>query len=479
MTAQDITIIPVILCGGSGARLWPMSREEMPKQFLSLGGQNSLLVDTIDRALKCSTALAQDVVIVTLDTLKARTIEDVAPYDIHAVSHLLGEPEGCNTAAAIAYAAAYVKAQFGPRAVMWVLPADHYVGAPAALADAVEEGIALSLQGHIVTFGMTPHSAETGYGYIAPGTAHHNGGRTFAMNGFTEKPDRETAAACITNGYLWNSGMFMFTAQHVLDAFDTHAPEYRTLIALPLAQNRPLKSIPAPVYAGLPRQSFDKAIMEKISHGAVIRCDIGWSDIGTWESLWQMRDKDARGNSVSGRAAVMESADCLIQASSLLVAAIGLQDVAIIEHGDTVLVADKKNPDAMRALVDTLNKVGAKETRRLPFETRPWGSVRILSESPGYKVKEITILPGARLATEYHLKRCEIWTVVRGTASVMIGDTALTHGPNQHSFIPIGTRHSLENSGTDELVIIEVQCGSELGEDDTIRDDNDRGRNAA
>lgn len=473
---QDRQIIPVILCGGSGARLWPMSREDIPKQFLHLGGNNSLLVDTVDRALKCSDARAQDVVIVTLDTLKKKTVQDIVGYDADAVSHILGEPCARNTAAAVAFAAAYVNATFGPDAIMWVLPADHYVGAPARLKDAVAEAAALAADGHVVTFGMAPNRPETGYGYIATGAAHEGSNRVFAMDSFTEKPDRDTAAHYIAAAsHVWNSGMFIFTAGTIRNAFDRHAPEYAPL----LSPSRVTKSIPADLYNTLPSHPFDKAVMEKIDNGVVVVCDIGWTDIGSWESLWELRDKDTHGNSVSGRVAVVESANCLIEASSLLVAAIGLEDVAIIEHGDTVLVADKKNPDAMRALVDALGKAGATETRRSPFETRPWGRFRILSENPGYKVKEITVAPGQKLSLQYHMKRCEFWTVVRGQARVSVGDDIAICGPEESRFIPVGMRHRLENTGSDDLVVVEVQCGLYLEEDDIIRCEDDYGRVAA
>lgn len=463
---QGRKIIPVILCGGNGTRLWPLSRNDTPKQFLRLGGNNSLLVDTVDRALKCSGARADDVVIVTLESLREKTKTDLIDYDPAATSHILGEPVARNTAAAAAYAAHYVAAHFGPDALLWVLPADHYVATPARLKYALDDALPLAQAGHIVTFGIQPDRPETGYGYIRIGAALPGGDQNFAIDQFVEKPDRDTATAFITDGdYVWNSGMFLFSAQTGIDEFFRLAPTIiNAVTSSPTEQN-----IKTDLYAALTSIPFDKAIMEKTDKGAVVVCHIGWSDIGSWDSLWHLRDKDARGNSVSGRAAVMESRNCLVQASSLLVAAIGLEDVAIVENGDTLLVADKKNPDAMRALVHALDQAGS-HGKASAVQTKPWGSQRILSENPGYRVHEITLRPGGALDMHYHLKRCEFWTVISGQACVTIGDEISTLGPQQNCFIPIGTNHRLENAGADTLVVVEVQCGTSLGDDDTLSD---------
>ena len=475
MITQNQRIVPVILCGGAGKRLWPLSREDTPKQFLKLGGDTSLLIDTVHRAMTCGHAAAEDVVIVTLDPLKHKTLQELAGYDPAVTGHVLCEPVARNTAAAIAYAAAYVNETMGRDCILWVLPADHYVGAPARLADAVSDAAILALEGKIITFGIQPDRPETGYGYIRTGMPHDGSNRIFSIDRFLEKPNREMAEKLSSDGrHVWNSGMFLMTPESALHAFHTYAPHYA-----PLLSQGNARAIPPDLYASLPSEPFDKAVMEKIDNGMVVICDMAWSDVGSWEGLWHLRQKDARGNAVSGRAAVVESHNCLIEASSLLVATIGLQDVAIVETGDTVLVADKKNPDAMRTLVAALEKVGAKETRRSHSESRPWGSFRILSESPGYKVKEITVTPGQRTSLQYHQQRCEFWTVVRGQARITHGDKELDASAQDNFFIPIGMKHRLENNGTDDLVIVEVQCGIYLEEDDIVRCADDYGREAA
>lgn len=469
--AHNDKIIPVILCGGTGTRLWPLSRQDTPKQFLRLGGDNSLLVDTVDRALKCSGAPPSDVVIVTLEQLRRKTESELADYDPAAATHILGEPAARNTAAAVAYAAHYAAQRFGRDVLLWVLPADHYVSAPAKLKYALDDAVPLAREGRIVTFGIHPDSPETGYGYIRKGDNIADAPHIFTIDSFLEKPNRDTAAAFIEDGeHVWNSGMFLFSARTGLNEFLRHAPTLSEPIGAAMTHDSESRHLSAALYAKLPSVPFDKAIMERTDKGAVVVCDIGWSDIGSWDSLWHLRDKDARGNSVSGRAAVMESRNCLVQASSLLVAAIGLEDVAIVESGDTILVADKKNPDAMRALVAALDQAGTQPARHAKSRTYPWGSQRVLSESPGYCVREITIKPGGALDTHYHLKRCEFWTVISGEACVTIGDTVTPLGPQQNCFIPIGTKHALENSGSGDLVVVEVQCGAALGDEDILRD---------
>lgn len=467
---QDRKIIPVILCGGNGTRLWPLSREDTPKQFLRLGGNNSLLVDTVDRAIKCSGAAADDVVIVTLDSLRRKTIHELSDYDPRAAARIIGEPLARNTAAAVATAAYYVAGQFGPDALLWILPADHYVAAPAQLTYALDDARPVAADGHIVTFGIRPDRAETGYGYIRKGAALHGSDHIFAIDSFVEKPDSDTAATYVSGGvHMWNSGMFLSSARTLIDEFLTYAPAIAQPIGATFAHHPDILHPPADVYAALPSLPFDTVIMEKTARGAMVSCNIGWSDIGSWESLWNLRDKDARGNSVSGRAAVMESRNCLVQASSLLVAAIGLDDLAIVENGDTILVADKKNPDAMRTLIAALNQAGPHgKPRAAVIETLGGGSQRVLSESPGYRVLEITIAPGGRMDTHYHLKRCEFWTVISGTGRAFIGDAMTNVGPQQNCFIPIGTPHSMHNDGSTDLVMVEVQCGISLDNDDLL-----------
>lgn len=479
-TETKNNIIPVILCGGSGTRLWPLSRENAPKQFLKLLGRDSLLTQTLDRALKCSGATADHVVTVTLDTLKKKTVMELGDYDGNAVNHILGEPVARNTAAAVAYAAMYVATHFGPDSIMWILPADHHVAKPSALKSSLRAAAAAAQDGYMVTFGMTPTRAETGYGYIKTGDGINGMDGVKTVSRFVEKPSRATAESYIASGeYVWNSGMFVFRADVALGAFQKHSPDILSGVDAAVNKKTGMRSVSIDAYSQIPSVPFDVAVMEKSEKVAVVPCDIGWSDIGSWESVWENRDHDEQGNVKEGRVACVDSQDCLIQASSLLVAAIGLKDVIIVENGDSILVADKKNPDAMKTLVATLKKTGARETIDPPMEERPWGSFRILSQNKGYKIKEIIVKPGQKLSLQMHHHRCEFWTVISGEAMVEINDVRKLMKPQESTFIPLQAKHRLENPGTVDMVMVEVQCGDYLGEDDIVRFDDIYGRAAA
>lgn len=479
LKASSSNIVPVILCGGSGTRLWPLSRENAPKQFLKLMGKDSLLTQTLDRAMKCSGASADHVVTVTLDALKKKTIMDMGDYDIHAINHVLGEPAGRNTAAAIAYAAMYVNAQFGGDAIMWILPADHFVGNNKALSASLNQAATAAAEGMLVTFGMKPTRAETGYGYIKTGKPTMQNG-VMSVDRFVEKPDKATAEEYLRSGdYLWNSGMFVFRADAVLAAFRKYAPEILAGVEHAVNSRSGMKTVSLESYQAIPSQPFDIAIMEKTDRAAVVPCDIGWSDIGSWESVWENNAQDSHGNVMQGRVACVDTKNSLIQSSSLLVAAIGLRDVVIIENGDSVLIADKKNPDAMKTLVTALKKAGTRETIDPPMEERPWGSFRVLSYGAGYKIKEIVVKPGQKLSLQMHHHRCEFWTVISGEAIVQIDDSRRHLKAQENAFIPLHAKHRLENPGTTDMVMVEVQCGDYLGEDDIVRFDDIYGRAAA
>lgn len=468
-------IIPVILCGGSGTRLWPLSREESPKQFLKLTGNESLMRQTILRAMRCASVEEQDIVIVTLESLREKTFLELA-VEGRCTAHILGEPESRNTAAAVAYAACYVRATFGDEAILWVLPADHYIGDETALKEALKDAIEAADRGKIVTFGITPDSPQTAYGYIKTGEAVDGHNDIHAIDHFTEKPSLTLAEKYLKEGgYLWNSGMFVHRADTIINAYAAHCPAAITPIQKIIVTSAPV-TLPPSVYEDMPRLSFDVAIMEHIDNGLVIACDLGWSDVGSWNNIWEISAKDPKGNAISGRVACIESENCLIQSNALLIAAVGLSDLAIIENGDSVFVADRNNPAAMRSLVSALKEMDGKETRRALSGERPWGRYRILNEGKGYTVKEVVIAPGQMQSLHAHNQLCESVTIMQGKGRVYINGKWRTLNPQDHVFLPIMAIHRIENIGTTDFVFLEVQIGSSTDHEDIVRYDDIYGR---
>jgi len=473
-------IIPVILCGGSGTRLWPLSREDHPKQFLKLNGDKTLLQETIERAVFCADALPEEIITVTLDRMKDKTLSELHQFDPKATHHLLTEPEAKNTAAAIAYAAYYAREQFGPESLLWVVPSDHQIKDPQALKSALADAIHASVENYLTTFGVRPRQPETGYGYIKAGEAWSNSNSIFNVEHFIEKPSHDQARQYLDEGnYFWNSGMFVFRTNAVIDAFQTHMPEVIEPIKTMLQQNNKSQAASPESYQKIPSIPFDKAVLEKTGNIAVIPCDIGWSDLGSWKNIWQDKEKDTNGNVIEGKVACIDSQNCLIQSNSLLIATVGLKDTIVIENSDSILIANINNSESIKTLVNALKKTGSPEATTAPMEERPWGKFQILSETPGYKVKEVVVRPGGKLSLQMHQHRCEFWTVVRGTANVEIDGSSMTLQENDHAFIPFKAKHRLSNSGPHDLILIEVQCGDYLGEDDIIRFDDVYGRKVA
>lgn len=357
-TEEKQIIVPVILCGGSGTRLWPASRDVFPKQFLNLFGEDSLLQNTLRRALRISKAPANHVVMVTLSALEGEACRQTSEITKAAGEHILKEPMARNTAAAIAYAALYVQNIFGPQALMWVLPSDHYIGDEDSLEEAFQKGARAAQHGKLVTFGITPTRPDTGYGYIKHSHTLIEEG-VYAVADFEEKPNRATAEAFLASGkYLWNSGMFLFSAQSVLGQFSCHAPTLLAKVSAAMDSSADGGRSPSPQsYADIPAEPFDKAIMEKTDRAAIVPCDPNWSDIGSWESLWEIGEKDQNGNVIEGQTLTNSTKGCLIQSGgNRLVACAGLENLVIVDTGDVVLVADRTNHDSIRALVQQLNK---------------------------------------------------------------------------------------------------------------------------
>lgn len=477
-------IIPVILCGGGGERLWPLSRKNLPKPFLTLEGEQTLFAQTIDRALTCSGSAPDRLITVTSESFLDATQQELGAYGPDANKHLLAEPCAKNTAAAVAAAACHAARHFGEDSVLWILPADHYIADAGALREALLHAVKAARNGQLVTFGIKPSRPETGYGYICCKSGY-GGVPVLAVEAFIEKPCRETAARFLRDGgYLWNSGMFVFSVREVLTALRTHAPEIlgpvEASVTRGYAANKTAPDLSEKIYAQLPAIPFDRAVMEKADNIAVVPCDIGWSDVGTWDSLWELGPKDVNGNVLDGNVACTDSSGCLIRSHSLLIAAAGLRDLTIVEDGDSILIADRRNAAAVKDIVSALHKAGARQAVNPPRERRPWGSFRTLSDNPhaGYKVKELLIRPGQSLSLQIHTHRSEFWSVITGLAAVTIHDEQRILQPQECVFIPQGAPHRIENPGGTDLVIVEVQMGHYLGEDDIIRLEDRYGRTA-
>ncbi len=474
-------IIPVILCGGSGTRLWPASRGNTPKQFLKLMGDNSLLQQTAMRTLKLSQAEDDKLITITLDNMKREVSMQLSKINPMMTRHIIGEPSARNTAAAIAYAAEYVSRQFGEDAICWIAPSDHYISDEAAMKDALMKAAKAAENDYLVTFGINPTRPETGYGYIAFSGDAKNSEGVKEIHSFVEKPNHEVAKQYVESGkYLWNSGMFVFKAGTVLRNFEKHSPSIIEMVrkALTIDMNgRPHANME--IYNKIEEQPFDKAIMEKTDMAAVVPCNLGWSDIGSWESLWEISDKNEKGNVTEGRVVTVNTENCLIKSEERLVTTVGLKDITIVETSDSILVAHKSAGDDIKKAVNAMKKIDAPEVTNAPQEERPWGMFKVLSESKGYKMKEIVVKPGGKLSLQMHHHRAEFWVIIEGEAIVTV-DEDIHHMKAQDSiFIPLKAKHRLENKGTTNLKIVEIQCGDYLGEDDIVRFDDIYGRSAA
>lgn len=471
-------LIPVILSGGAGTRLWPVSRQAYPKPFMRMGDGQTLLYKTLDRALAVADAGA--VVTVTAQDHYFLSRDEFARHPRAASTSLrfLLEPAGRNTAPAIVLAALDIAARHGEDAQLLVLPADHLIRDLDAFAAAVAEAKNLAAQGYLVTFGVQPTHPETGFGYIHAAEKIGGGRR---IEAFVEKPDRATAEAYLAAGdYYWNSGMFCFSAKALIAAAAGSAPEVlkaaRGCLAASNAGAEPL-AFDKESFLSQPDISIDYAIMERAQRRAVVPAKFDWSDIGSWKSISELDEADARGNRVRGAAILIDSDDCYVQSDSQrMVAAVGVRDLVIVDSGDAVLVADRERAQSVRAVVDKLREErhGA-ATHHLTVH-RPWGSYTVLEDAADCKVKRLTVKPGGILSLQMHHRRSEHWTVVDGIAKVRVGDTESLLQRNQSTYIPMGTLHRLENPGERDLHLIETQCGDYFGEDDIVRLEDVYGR---
>ncbi|MEI9991442.1 MAG: mannose-1-phosphate guanylyltransferase/mannose-6-phosphate isomerase [Rhizomicrobium sp.] len=472
MTSSE-TIYPVILSGGSGTRLWPLSRTARPKQLLALSGARTMIQDTVLRAVVPG---AQPPILLCSESHRFLVAEQMQAIGLSPKTIVL-EPFGRNTAPAAAIAALLVAAE-DPAGVILLLPSDHVVGDEEAFRAAVARATAAARQGRIVTFGIAPDGPETGYGYIQRGDAVAAG--VDAVRRFTEKPDRATAQSYLASGdYLWNSGMFVFRADALLDELRRHEPGLVEACEAALASaSRDLDFVrlDAAAFDKVKNISIDYAVMERTDKAAVVPCSMGWSDVGAWSSLWALRSRDENGNVLQGDVLVHEARDSFVRSEKGLTALVGVKDVVVIVTEDAVLVADKHRAQDVKAIVDQMKLADRPELNEHKVVYRPWGSYQGIDAGDGYQVKQIVVKPGGRLSLQSHAKRAEHWIVVQGTAKVTCDDKVFLLQENQSTFIPLGARHRLENPGKRPLRLIEVQSGSYLGEDDIVRYDDAYGR---
>jgi mannose-1-phosphate guanylyltransferase/mannose-6-phosphate isomerase len=473
--ADACDIHPVILCGGAGTRLWPLSRRSYPKQFSPLFEGGPLFQRTIARISGQGYAAP---LLLTTSEFRFIVAEQVSDAGLEALRIVI-EPEMRNTAPAICLAALMV-AGTDPEALLLVLPSDHLIRDAAAFHRAVEAGAEAARAGRIVTFGIQPDRAETGYGYLElpEPLVDGAGDKAWPFLRFVEKPDAEQAEAMLATGrYLWNSGMFLFRACDILAAFDAHAPEITTACATALAEGREDLCFFRPggeAYRANPDISLDYAVMEQAGNGMVVPVDCGWNDLGSWKTVWQESPRDADGTAVSGAALAIDCRDTLLMAAGpdQRLVGLGLSNVIAVAMRDAVLVASMDRAQDVRLAVEALKADGAAQAADYPRFHRPWGWYETLTLAPRFQVKRIMVRPGGKLSLQSHQHRAEHWVVVAGTARVTIGQRVEDLGVNQSCYVPLGERHRLENPGTGELHLIEVQSGDYLGEDDITRYDD-------
>ncbi|MCW2314206.1 mannose-1-phosphate guanylyltransferase/mannose-6-phosphate isomerase [Rhodoferax antarcticus] len=474
MSTTSHPIHPVILCGGSGTRLWPLSRASYPKQLLALIGQHTLLQDTLLRAAALPGAQAP----LLVSSHDHRFLVRDQCRDIHCTpAAVYLEPTGRNTAPAIALAALHL-AQADPDALMLVLPADHVIDDQTAFAQAVASAVQAAQAGYLCTFGITPSAPETGYGYIKLGSplplaqqgqslpAHD-------IQSFVEKPDAATAQRYLAEGgFAWNSGMFVFTAGAYLKELQTHRPDILAAVRaawMARTDDMGFTRPDATAFNACPSDSIDYAVMQPTKRSAVVAASFGWSDVGSWDSLWQISPKDALGNVALGDTYLTHTRNSYVRAESKLVAVIGLDDVVVIETADAVLVMHKSHAQDIKGVIAHIQTNGRTEHLAHLRVHRPWGWYEGIDAGERFQVKRIMVCPGEKLSLQMHHHRAEHWVVVSGTALVTVDGKEVLLSENQSTYIPLGHTHRLENPGKLPLHLIEVQSGSYLGEDDIVR----------
>ena len=468
-------MLVVIMAGGSGSRLWPSSRGLFPKQFLSIAGEGTMLQATLARVKGLSTSAS----VICNEEHRFVVAQQAQEFGADLTSIIL-EPVGRNTAPAIALAAFDALESNGDEVspLLLVMAADHVIEDVAAFHAAVDVAKIQAEAGKVVTFGIVPESAHTGYGYIQRGAETGNG--AYAVSRFVEKPDANTAQSYLDDGsYYWNSGMFLVAADVYLNELKTFRPDIYSACEkayLGKARDVDFLRVDAEAFKACPDESIDYAVMEKTDKAVVVPLSAGWSDVGAWSSLWDIGDKDASGNVSSGDVLSHNTSNSYIRAEHRLVATVGLDNIVVVETNDAVLVAAKDKVQDVKKIVESLKAQGRSEVSQHRHVYRPWGVFDSIDNGERYQVKRITVKPGAKLSVQMHHHRAEHWIVVSGTAKVTNGDKEIMLTENQSTYIPVGVVHALENPGVIPLELIEVQSGSYLGEDDIVRFEDRYGR---
>ena len=460
-------ILPVIMCGGSGTRVWPESRESLPKQFIPLVGEQS----TFQLALDILADEAFDTPVV-ISNHAYRFLVGEQLLKMKRLAHIVLEPESRDSGPAVAVAAE-IAARMSPDTVVAVLAADHVVQSKEGFVALCRTAAAAAAEGHIVTLGIKPNHPATGYGYIKPGAPIGHSDDVFKLERFIEKPDRATAARYVAEGYLWNSGNFFFRADIMQSELREFEPEMADAAANAVARAKrdlDFTLLDKESFALTTKKSIDYAVMERTSKAAVVpAADIGWSDVGNWAAVWELSDRDADGNSIRGKGAVMEAKNVHIRSDDHLTAVVGVDNVIVVATQDAVLVVGHEHGDKVKQLVEKLRREGRREALEHMRSYRPWGYYQSIDNGARYQVKRIVVKPGGALSLQKHFHRAEHWVVVAGIAEVTRGNEIVLVHENESIYLPMGVVHRMINPGKINLELIEVQTGSYLGEDDIIR----------
>lgn len=468
-------VIPVILSGGSGSRLWPVSRKSFPKQFWPLLSQQTLLQETALRGVSCTVGAPIVVCNQEHRFIIAEQLREVGITDARIVL----EPMGRNSAPAIA-AAALLVAETDPNAVLWIMAADAAISKPENLRDVLGRGVQAAREGHIVTFGMTPTRPDTGYGYIRLGPQLAGIGGVYQVSSFIEKPDAARAEEMLgTREYLWNSGMFLFRAGTIIEELEQYAPDVLAAVRQSVKeQTRDADFIRLnPTYfSESPDISIDYAVAERTQHAAVVPADLGWSDVGSWDALWELSEKDEDGNVTSGDVFLSHSRNCYVRSDGIVAAVSGVDDLIVVVTQDAVLVSHRDHAQDVKQVVSRLEAAGRPEARTHNRNYRPWGFYEGLTKGDRFQVKRIVVDPGRKLSLQKHFHRAEHWVVVEGTAIVTRDNEEHMVRENESIYLPLGSVHRLLNPGRIPLTLIEVQSGPYLGEDDIVRIEDDYAR---